>query len=206
MLAEMAGALLAATEQDRLGPLYAVALTAGLGQAELLGLRWTDVDLDAGLLTVRQTIQKVDGEWVVGPPRSATSRRTIPLVASAAAALKRQRARQAEERLRAGEVWDASWGLVFAALDGTSLDGGEATKALQRAQAKAGLPRTTFHQLRHGAATLLLAQGVPLATIRDILGHSTITLTANTYAHVLPELRREAAAAMDRVFATGTGG
>lgn len=198
MSAEAAKALLAATEQDRLGPLYAVALTTGLRQGELLGLRWSDVDLDMGMLVVRQALQKIGREWVIGPPKSDTSRRTIPLAEATIAALRRQRARQAEERLRAGEVWDSSWGLVYTALDGMPLDGGEVTKKLQRAQAAAGLPRTTFHDLRHGAATLLLAQGVPLATIRDILGHSTITLTANTYAHVVPELRRDAAAAMDR--------
>jgi integrase len=107
------------------------------------------------------------------------------------------RRRQLEERLFVGSRWRDS-GFVFTTSIGTPLDGPKVTRAFQRVLEKAGLPRIRFHDLRHSAASLMGAQGVPARVIMETLGHSTITVTLNTYSHVLDEARQEAADAMDK--------
>ncbi len=89
-------------------------------------------------------------------------------------------------------MWGDAWGLVFTTATGAPLNGTELTHRFQAILARAGLPRQRFHDLRHAAATFLLAQGVPLRVAMEVLGHSTITVTANTYSHVMPELSRDA--------------
>jgi integrase len=199
--------LLDATKDDRLGPLFHVAIATGLRQGELFGLRWEDVDLDAGTLTVRYALQRVkhDGgrvEAMLTAPKTTKSRRTIYLPASAIAALRTQRVRQLEARLLAGDRWQGEqFGLVFTSTIGTPLNHANVTHHLQRVLAEAGLPRQRFHDLRHGCATLLLAQGVPLKTIQEVLGHSQITLTADTYAHLAPAMKRDAADQLEAILA-----
>ena len=208
-----------AVHSDRLEAVVTVALAVGLRQAEALGLRWDDLDLDARTLRVNQTIQRVDGELVSVPPKTAKSRRTIPLPSFAVLALRGHRTRQLEERLQAGEGWSDA-GLVFTGARGQALDGPHVTRRFQRILASVcrlcgaresdhagaadhdfrALPRMRFHDRRHGAASLMLAQGVPLSTISEILGHSGIRITADTYAHLTDELKRDAANAMDAAF------
>jgi|SRR5579872_1027435 len=182
---------------DRLGALYSVALTMGLRQGEALGLRWQDVDLDAGLLHVRFQLQRIDGQGLqLVPPKTKLSRRTLAMPPTVVANLRSHRARQAEEQLQAGSVW-VETGLVFTTPIGTGLDGPNVTKAFQRLLEKAGLERRRFHDLRHSCASLLLAQNVAPRVVMEVLGHSQISLTMNTYSHVLPELKREAATQME---------
>jgi len=202
LTAEQARAFLDFTKDDRLGPLFHVAITTGLRQGELFGLRWPDVDLAAGTLTVRHALQRINGKPTLVAPKTDKSRRTVTLPASAVAALREQRKRQLQERLLAGSRWQ-DWGLVFASTIGTPLEPTNVTHRFQRLLADAGLPRQRFHDLRHCAASLLLAGGVPLRTIMGILGHSQISLTANTYTHLAPALERDAAAALDAVLAVG---
>jgi integrase len=118
-----ARALFEAIEQDRLGPLFTLALMTGMRQGELLGLRWRDVDLEQGFLHVRQTLKSLPGEPVFGPPKSASSRRFMPLDDLAEAALRTQKDRQTWERKQAGIAWQ-EWGggLVFTRQDGRPLD------------------------------------------------------------------------------------
>lgn len=183
--------------EDRLGALYSVALTVGLRQGEALGLRWDDVDLDAGLVHVRFQLQRIDGQGLqLVAPKTKLSRRTLALPPTIAANLGSHRARQAEERLRAGSR-RIETGLVFTTEIGTGLDGPNVTKSFQRLLEKAGLPRRRFHDLRHSCASLLLAQNVAPRVVMEVLGHSQISLTMNTYSHVLPELKREAAQQME---------
>jgi integrase len=189
-------AFLAATESDRLGPLYRVAILTGLRQGELLGLRWQDIDLTNSVLAVRNALQRIDGMPVLVEPKTARSRRTITLPVGAVEALKEQRRRQAEDRLASSVRWQ-DWGLVFASSVGTPLDASNVTHRLQRVLADAGLPRQRFHDLRHLCATLLLSQGVSARVVMEQLGHSQIGLTMNTYAHVMPSMLREAANALD---------
>jgi integrase len=199
-----ARAFLEAVRGDRLEALYGVVLALGLRQGEALGLRWEDVDLDSRRLVVANALQRVNGKLALVPPKTRRSRRTIHLPESAIAALRAHKVRQVEERLLAGGRWrDTSH--VFTTTIGTPLSGPNVTKRFQRQLAAAGLPRLRFHDLRHSCATLLLVQGVPARVIMEILGHSSIALTMNTYSHVMPSLKRDAADAMDRVLSGPLG-
>ncbi len=202
LTADQARALILFTKDDRLGPLFHVAITTGLRQGELFGLRWEDIDLAAGTLTVRHAVQRIDGKPALVEPKTALSRRTVTLPVSAVAALRTQRTRQLQERLLASSRWQ-DWNLVFASTIGTPLEPSNVTHRFQRLLADAGLPRQRFHDLRHCAASLLLAGGVAPRTIMGILGHSQISLTMNTYAHLSPALEDEAARALDAVLAVG---
>lgn len=193
-----ARALLAEAGNDRLRALYLVAVLTGLRQGEALGLRWCDVDLEARQLHVRNALQRVDGKLVLVEPKTERSRRLLALPDVVVAALREHRRRQLEERLVAGSSWvDNDY--VFPTTIGTGLDAATATRAFQRALARAGLPRQRFHDLRHSAASFMLSQGVPLRVVMEQLGHSQISLTANLYSHVMPSLKREAADRMDAV-------
>jgi integrase len=187
-----------AVSRDRLAALFAVALAVGLRQGEALGLRWEDVDLDGGQLAIRHALQRVGGKLQLVEPKTRLSRRTIALPAFAVAALRKHRASQLREQLWAGSKWEEH-GLVFTSTIGTPLDGTNVTHRLQRLLGEAGLPRLRFHDLRHTAATLLLTQGVHPRVVMDLLGHSQISLTMNTYSHVIPSLQRDAANQMEAV-------
>ena len=191
--------LLEATADDEHGPLYALAATTGLRQGELLGLGWPDVDMIAGTLTVRRSLAKAtDGGWALAQPKSARSRRTIPLPGLARSALFRQQERQRTAREAVGTAWQGRDELVFTDAVGRPLRPEGVSYAFQKAREAAGLSAIRFHDLRHSAATLMLAEGVPLAVISEWLGHAGIAITASHYAGIVPELRREAAAAVDR--------
>lgn len=189
--------LIEAAAEDRLGALYTVALTMGLRQGEALGLRWEDVDLDAGLLHVRNQLQRVEGRGLqLVPPKTRLSRRTLAMPRSIVENLRRHRAGQLEEQLFAGPRWKEA-GFVFTTPIGTPLDGPNVTKSFQRLLSRAGLERRRFHDLRHSCASLLLAQNVAPRVVMEVLGHSQISLTMNTYSHVLPELKGAAAEQME---------
>lgn len=193
-----ARAMLEALADDRLAALYVTALTLGLRSGELRGLRWDDVDFGEALLYVRQTMQRVGGKLSFTPPKTERSRRTLPLPAGTAAALLAHRERQELERLLAGPRWQEN-GLVFATTIGTPLDASNLVNHFQQALAQRGFPRLRLHDLRHACATFLLAEGVDLRVIMEVLGHSQITLTANTYSQVLPAVSHEAIARLGRL-------
>jgi integrase len=197
LTAEEAQSFLATLVDDRLESLFVLALTAGLRRAELLGLRWSDVDLPGRVLFVRQTLQRTDAGLIFVPPKTHRSTRPLPLPTLAIRALKKQRARQAEERLAAGELWtDAD--LVFASTIGTPLEPRNVNRRFEQVRTAAGLNWLHLHDLRHAFATFLLDQGEELRTVMELLGHSTIRMTADTYSHVLPSRARHAASAIDR--------
>jgi len=198
--ADEARHLIAETADDDLGPLWAVLIATGLRQGEALGLAWADVD--GATLTVRRSLSRGwDGRLALGSPKSDRSRRTIALPAVARDALARQRTRQDAARAAAGTAWQDRDGLVFTDAIGRPRTARSITPALRSALARAALPPIRCHDLRHTAATLQLAAGVPLAVISRTLGHSSLGITADTYAAVTPDLRREAADAMDRALA-----
>jgi integrase len=119
-------------------------------------------------------------------------------------ALRAHRVRQLEERLVAGSRWkDTGMNLAFTTTVGTPIDGVKLTRRFQDRLNRASLPRLRFHDLRHGAASLLLAHGVHPRVVMELLGHSQISLTLNTYSHVIPQLTRDAADRMNAVL-TGT--
>lgn len=197
-----ARAFLSTVEGDRLEALYRTAIAMGLRQGEALGLQWSAIDLDAGTLTIRTALQRIDKVPTLVEPKTDRSRRTLPMPAKVIEALRAHRVRQLEERLFAGPRWDGSLDLVFTTPIGTPLDPSNVTKQFHAALKRAGLPRIRFHDLRHSCASLLLAQGVPARTIMETLGHSQISLTMNTYSHVAPEMLRNAADLMDRLLAS----
>lgn len=198
---EQARAFLDAVRGDRLEALYSVGLALGLRQGEVLGLAWTDVDLEAGTLRVAHALQRVNGRLELVEPKSRSSRRTIPRPATVARALRVHRSRQLEERLAAGPRWRES-DLVFTTAVGTPLDSRNVTRRFQAALERAGLPQLRFHDLTHTAASLMLAQGIAPRVVMETLGHSQISLTMNTYSHVVPALQREAADRMDAVLSS----
>jgi integrase len=194
---EQARALLEAVKGHRLQALYAVALASGLRVGEILGLRWQEVDLEHGQMAVAQALQRQKGRGLVlTQTKTDRSRRTIALPAPLITALKAHRVRQLEERLATGPRWQDA-GLVFTSNVGTGLEPRNLHRSFKIMLHKAGLPDSIrFHDLRHSAASLMLAQGVPLRVVMEILGHSSISLTANTYAHVMPSLLQDAAEKM----------
>ncbi len=183
-----------------LAALVLVAAGTGLRQGELLGLRWQDVDLVAGRLTVRGQLQWVHGRFRHVEPKSARSRRTLTLPQSVVAALAAQRRRW--EAWAAVPTWDplpdpALSDLVFPTPTGRPWHAASLIHRWQRALARAGVPYRPFHTLRHTAATWMLASGVDLRTVQAVLGHAQIGLTANLYAHVVPALLQDAARRLD---------
>jgi integrase len=183
-------------------PLYALvylALHTGLRQGELLGLRWQDIDLDRGTLHVQRTAQRLKGQGVIyRPPKSHRSSRPVSLSPEVVALLREHRRLQVEHKLRVGPAY-RGLGLVFASPLGGPMDAGNLRRAFARLLDRAALPRIRFHDLRHTAATLMLTAGVHPKVVSERLGHATVALTLDTYSHVLPDLQRDAAEALDRV-------
>ncbi len=194
---DQARALLETARGERLEALYVLAVTAGLREGELLGLRWEDLDLAVGKLAVRRSLSYITKEPVFELPKSGKGR-SIKLPRRAVEALKHHRARQNEERLQLGTLWE-DCGLIFPGHSGQpmrawSLTGGPYPRLLKRA----GLPeKTRFHDLMHTGATLLLKKGVHPKSGQELLGHATISITLDTYSHVLPGMGDQAADAMD---------
>jgi len=191
---------LRAIRGERLEALYSVALTMGLRQGEALGLRWQDVDLDLGCLRINKQLQRINGKFQFVEPKTPRSRRTLALPASIVVGLREHQNRQLSEQGVAGDRWQAS-DLVFTTETGRPLDGTVVSHHFHRQLDRAGLTQRRFHDLRHSCATLLLVQGVSPRVVMDLLGHSQIALTMNTYTHVLPQLRREAAERMEALIA-----
>jgi integrase len=188
--------LLDVIKGDRLEALFIAAVALGMRQGELLGSRWSDVDLDTARWHVRRQLLRRAGTVTYTEPKTARGRRTLDLPTSLVAALRTHRARQLEERLVAGDQW-LDDNLVFSTPCGVPLDGTQVTKHLQQLAQAAGIRGLRFHDLRHTCATLLLAQQVPARVVMELLGHSQISLTMNLYSHVIPALRKEAAERME---------
>lgn len=183
---------LAHVADDRLAALWRLYGAVGLRRGEALALRWADVDLDAAELRVERSLGVVDGRLAWGPPKSERGRRTIALDAGTVAALRTHRAGQSAERLALGAAY-ADHDLVFARQDGAPLRPEWVTRRFHALTRQAGLPSIHLHDLRHSAASLALAAGVPMKVVSENLGHSTLAVTANVYSHVTSDVARQAA-------------
>jgi integrase len=195
------------TKLDRRHALWVVLATTGLRLGEALGLMWNDLDLKQGKLSVRRALQRQRGVGLVlVEPKTKHSRRTVYLARGSVAALGEHRRAQAQERLMAGTLWNSSHDLVFARLDGRPMQGSNLNRIFHQALKHAGLPKIRIHDLRHTAATQLLVRGVHPKVVQEMLGHSSITITLDTYSHVIPSLQAPVAEHMQVLFADRSDG
>jgi integrase len=196
---EQAGALLTGTRDHPSHALYVLAVTTGMRQGELLGLRWQDVDFDGARLFVRRSLQRQrENGLVFIEPKTSRSRRSIKLGQHAVAALREHRRNQLTHRMALGSDW-RDQDLVFANPAGGPLDPSWQTAIFKKALIAVELPPIRFHDLRHTAATLLLSRGVHPKVVSEMLGHASITLTLDTYSHLVPVLHDHAAELMDSI-------
>lgn len=179
--------------EERYWPLWTLIATTGLRVSEALGLAWSDVD--GATVTVRHQLARVDGAWVRSQPKTDRSRRTIPLTSIAIEALTVQRTRQDAER---GDHPRPMDGLVFTTPTGAPIHSTNLLPPWHALLRRLGLPKVTVHDLRHAAATMMLTEGVPLPVIAAVLGHSTVRVTADLYAHVIEESKVQASDAIAR--------
>lgn len=166
------------------------------GARNVLGLRWSAVDLDAGVARVVVTLQRSGGEAHYVSPKTDRSRRTISLPASVVTRLRQHRKEQAERRLLLGAAWRDT-DLVCDRGDGEHLDPDGLTNAFGRYARAAKVPRTRLHDLRHSFATTLLSAGVHPKVVSEALGHASVAFTMDTYQHVLPTMGEQVAAAIE---------
>jgi integrase len=177
--------LLKAAEGTRLYVPVVLAIATGLRRGELLGLRWADLNLEAGTLTVNRTLQVTRKGISYKEPKTRRSRRTIPLPAFAVEVLLRHKGKQAETKLRLGPAYHDN-GLVIAGEDGRPLDANNhLTKAFPAFVKSLGLPHLRFHELRHSHASQLLKRGIPVGAVSERIGHARTSTTLDIYGHVL---------------------
>lgn len=168
-------------------------------EGELLGLRWQDVDLDAGVTHIRHTLQRVNGAFQLSETKSAKSRRVIALGSIALEALRHHRAAQNEERLKVGPYWEDR-DLVFTNELGKPVEVSNLTQRHFRPLLKESrLPLIRFHDLRYTAATLMLSASVDVKVVSEMLGHSQTAFTMDRYQHVSLELQARAGLAIDTI-------
>lgn len=196
---EEARLFLEAIEADKLRALFVTALALGLRSSELLGLKWEDIDLREGRLTVRAALHNVGGKLQRTDPKNDSSATVLKLPAVALSALKEQKRQQLEERLLGGARWQDT-GYVFTSRWGTPLWRGNVRRAFLRILRKSGLPQLRFHEMRHTIATLLLESGEDLKSVSKVLRHRDVRTTANIYVHVTERMRQATADRTDRLF------
>jgi integrase len=198
-------AFLEASKGDRLYPLWFLVATTGMRRSELLGLRWHDLDLEAGRLSIQQRVVLVDAKPVVlfGTKRES-SRRLLKLDRATVQVLASWRVAQIEERLAAGEKWDDT-GLVFTQATGAGMHPERVSRRFCLLRERAGLPAIRFHDLRHTYATLALQAGVPVKVVSERLGHKTTGITENLYLHVTPQMAEDAANTVANLILGNTG-
>ncbi len=181
-----------AVKSERFGTFFLLAATTGARRGELLAGKWADVDLDNRILRVTGSLQRIDGSLQVCEPKTVKSRRPLPLLDFVADALKAHRAQQLRERLQVGADW-LDRDFLFTGDHGQPLDpDGALRDAFKAVLEKAGLPEIRLHDLRHSAASILLALNIHPRIVMELLGHSQISLTMDTYSHTVPEILRDA--------------
>lgn len=188
---------LAASRRDPLYAAFVLAIAMGLRRGEIIGLRWSDLDLDNRVLYVRQQTQRRRGVLYDDDPKSRR-RRVVPLPALCIAPLRWHRMRQSAARVKAGEQWHES-GYVFTTRTGRQVEPRNVYRSFTRVAESAGLRVIRLHDARHGTATLLTAAGVAPRVVMEILGHSQISITMDVYTHVVQDTQREAISHMDRL-------
>ncbi len=189
------GVFLDVATQHRLYAQFHLIAFRGLRRGESCGVRWVDLDLDAGLYTVAKQIVQLGWKFEEGDPKTEASDATIVLDKGTVKVLRARKARQNEERLAWGEAWQET-GHVFTREDGSAIHPASVSELFARLSFQAGLPPIRLHDLRHGAATLALSAGVDMKIVSAMLRHSSLSITADTYTTVMPEVAHEAAEAI----------
>lgn len=190
--------LLSFAEGGRFEVLFWLAVTTGLRQGELLGLKWSDVDWTGRRLGIQRQLQRLRGGLVFSEPKSAAGRRVIALGVTTVEKLRKHQDIQFVESQMVGSSWKEN-DMIFPSSTGTPMDPSNLYHNFKRLLIKAELPDVRFHDLRHTAATLMLQQGIHPKVVQERLGHSDISLTLNTYSHVLPGMQDEAAGKLDEL-------
>ena len=191
--------LLLAARGTRLEVLYQLAVTTGLREGELLGLKWADLDWVTRHVKIQRQLQWLSGQGLVfSEPKSASGRRVIVLGTTTIEKLREHFQRQQWERLAAGDRWVEN-DLFFPTTLGTPSNWRSLVRSFKKLLQTSGLPNIRFHDLRHTAATLMLQQGIHPKVVQERLGHSQISLTLNTYSHVLPNMQEDAAEKIDQL-------
>lgn len=194
-----ARAFLSASKGTRFEALFWIALSTGMRQGEILGLKWTDLNWKTRKLHIQRQIQRIQGEGLVfTEPKSASGRRTIVISETTLRVLQEHFKLQQQEKVFAGNNW-VEVGLMFPSTIGTPLDHRNLYRVFKEKLNRAGLPNIRFHDLRHTAATLMLQQGIHPKIVQERLGHADISITLNIYSHVLPSMQEEAAEKVDEV-------
>jgi integrase len=201
--AAQTAAFLGSARRHRLHALYHLIAVTGLRRGEACGLRWSDLDLAAGTATIRWQIIQLGWATAEGPPKSDAGERVLALDAGTTAVLAAHRRRQHAERIAAGHA-RVDTDLVFTQPGGAPLHPARVTDQFTRLTRAAELPPIRLHDLRHGAATHALAAGVDIRIVQDMLGHSSSTITRDTYTSVVDEAKHTAAEALARIL-TRTG-
>jgi integrase len=196
---EQVRVLFESTATDRLHALWVLLATTGLRSGEALGLTWDDIDWEANRLYVRRSLQRQKGNGLVFvSPKTYRSNRPVHLFSATITELRQHRVRQKAENLAAGRP--SNEGLIFTNTRGERLDPGNVLESFQRRLKNAGLPKRRVHDLRHSVATHLMAQGTNPKVVQELLGHSTIAITLQTYSHVAESLHEAAMEKMDVFF------
>ncbi len=197
---EQAHTLLEHVKTHRLEAILKVALTTGMRRGEILALRWRDINFEDGSIQVRRTVDYIPHYgYVETEPKTARGRRKVMLASFVIEALKVHRLQQIEGRNKVGAAW-VEKDLVFCGLHGDFFNPIYLHGMFRKVLVDAGLPHMRFHDLRHSAATILLSMNVHPKVVQEVLGHSTINMTLDTYSHVLPSMQKDATDGWDSEF------
>ena len=180
-----------------------LAVTTGLRRGEILALRWEDVDLDAGMLTVRRSLEQTRSGITFKEPKTPRSRRMVVLPEITIGPLRAHKEAQTLQKLMLGSAYEDNR-LVCTEADGSMINPEHLSRGFRVLLKLAELPRIRFHDLRHTHATILLSEGIPAKVVAERLGHSTIVLTLDTYSHVLLPMQEEAARKLDNALRTAS--
>ncbi|MGI8545398.1 MAG: tyrosine-type recombinase/integrase [Aridibacter sp.] len=195
------------SKKERLSTLFSFLLASGCRPSEAIGLKWQDVSFKRGTVEIKRVVvwARTGGGWEFSEPKTAKSRRTIPLPTSLLAEIKKHRIKQLEEKLKLGVDWQ-DFDLVFPSQVGTPLTMSRITRVFKRIKVDMNLKKALrLYDLRHTTATLLLQQKVNPKVVSERLGHSTITLTLDVYSHVLPTMQAEATEHLEDMIFSKTG-
>jgi len=194
---EQARRFLAVARGTHHGALFELALTTGLRPSEYLALKWEDIDFERGTLSVVRSLDaEPGGGYRLEETKTRNSRRVVKLLPGVLSALVEHRQAQQRQREEAGERWNEQ-GFVFTnELGGPLQRHNLAHRYFRKILEEAGLPQIRLYDLRHTAATLALAAGVPVKVVSEMLGHSSVALTLDVYSHVLPHMQEDAARRM----------